>query len=129
MAVVLDSSALLAFFLDEPGHEAAERAIAESAIIASVNLAEVMTRFVRDGVAPGQAARVLRRLPVSVAEVDAELALAAGAMFAKTWAWGLSLGDRICMALAAREGVEAVTADNVWAEAGSAAGVQVRVVR
>ena len=40
---------------------------------------------------------------------------------------GLSLGDRACLALAQRLGLEAVTAERAWA--GLELGVTVRVIR
>jgi PIN domain nuclease of toxin-antitoxin system len=39
--------------------------------------------------------------------------------------WGLSLGDRACLALAAALGVPAVTADRSWQSVAEAVGVQV----
>jgi PIN domain nuclease of toxin-antitoxin system len=45
---VLDASALLALLFKEPGHERVAVA-ADGALASTVNLAEVLTRFVRDG--------------------------------------------------------------------------------
>ena len=39
-----------------------------------------------------------------VVDLDARLAIEAGAMIAQTKPFGLSLGDRACLALAKREG-------------------------
>ena len=126
---VIDSSVVLAYLLDEPGREAAEQAIAARCRISSVNLAEVMTRLVRDGADPATSADVLLALPLIVVDLDAELAVAAGAMIARTRPFGLSLGDRTCLALARRDRVPAVTGDRVWLQVAPVLGVEVRLIR
>jgi len=129
MPVVLDSSVILAYLLDEQGREAAEQAIAARGIICSVNLAEVMSRLMRDQADAAASADVLLALPVTVADLDARLAIDAGAMVAQTRPLGLSLGDRACLALARRERLPALTADRIWLQAGTLIGVEVRLIR
>lgn len=68
-------------------------------------------------------------LPVVFVPVDEELALQAALMAAITKPFGLSLGDRICLALARRTGLPALTADRSWLKAASALGVTVEVIR
>ena len=46
-----------------------------------------------------------------------------------TRALGLGLGDRLCLALAARLGVPAVTADRPWAGPAARAGVALDLIR
>ena len=129
MPVVLDSSVILAYLLDEQGREAAEQAIAARGIICSVNLAEVMSRLMRDQADAAASADVLIALPVTVADLDARLAIDMGAMVAQTRPLGLSLGDRACLALARRERLPALTADRIWLQAGALRGVEVRLIR
>jgi ribonuclease VapC len=129
MPVVLDSSVILAYLLDEQGREAAEKAIAARSIICSVNLAEVMSRLMRNQADAAASAEVLLALPVTVVDLDARLAIDAGAMVAQTRPFGLSLGDRACLALAKRETLPALTADRIWLEAGPPVGVEVRLIR
>jgi ribonuclease VapC len=129
MNILLDSSALLARLLNEPGHALVTEAIASDAAMSSVNLAEVMTILVREGQSPGSAQRVLDKLPVTIHAFDQDLALQAGAMFAATRKFGLSLGDRACLALAQRENLPVLTADRAWADAGPVVGVSVRLIR
>jgi PIN domain nuclease of toxin-antitoxin system len=66
VSLVLDSSAILAYLLDEPGGGQVTNAIASQAAMSTVNLAEVMTRLVRDGGAPADAEGFLAALPVTV---------------------------------------------------------------
>ena len=89
MPVVLDSSVILAYLLDEQGREAAEQAIAARGIICSVNLAEVMSRLMRDQADAAASADVLLALPVTVADLDARLAIDMGAMVAQTRVGGM----------------------------------------
>jgi ribonuclease VapC len=129
MAAILDSSVILAYLLDEQGREAAELAIAARGSISSVNLAEVMSRLTRDGANVGASTEVLLALPITVVDLDAHLAIAAGAMVEQTKPFGLSLGDRACLALAKREQLPALTADRIWLQAGPLLGVEVRLIR
>jgi ribonuclease VapC len=129
MPVVLDSSVVLAYLLDERGRELAEQAIGAGGVISTVNLAEVMSRLMKDGADPTASAEVLLALPVVVVPLDAGLAITSGAMFAQTRKFGLSLGDRACLALAKREAVPALTGDRAWLQVAEAVGVEVRLIR
>ena len=129
MTVVLNSSALLARLLNEPGRDLVAQAIASDAAMSSVNLAEVMTILVRDGLSPAEAERALARLPVTLHPLADVLALQAGAMFAVTRKFGLSLGDRACLALAQRENLAVLTGDRTWVQAGPLVGVTVKLIR
>jgi ribonuclease VapC len=129
MRVILDASAILAYLLQEPGGESVAEAIDSGAGLGTANLAEVMTRLVRDGVAVDTARQVLSALPVTLFDLDADLALRAGALVLATRKFGLSLGDRLCLALAIREIVPAVTADTAWAEVAPLIGATVQLIR
>ena len=129
MQMILDASAILAYLLREPGAEDIAAAIDLGAGLGTANLAEVMTRLVRDGVAVDTARQVLDALPVTLFDLDADLALRAGALILATRRFGLSLGDRLCLSLAIREAVPALTADTAWAEIAPLIGATVRLVR
>jgi PIN domain nuclease of toxin-antitoxin system len=83
----------------------------------------------RDQADAAASADVLLALPVTVADLDARLAIDMGAMVAQTRPLGLSLGDRACLALARRERLPALTADRIWLQAGTLIGVEVRLIR
>jgi ribonuclease VapC len=111
---VLDASALLALAQAEAGSDRVAEVLG-GAVISAINLAEVVTRLADRGV-PGQAIRrQLTRLDLGVMPVDEDLAYAAGLLRPATRALGLSLGDRVCIALARRLGAVALTADQTWA--------------
>lgn len=126
--VVLDASALLALLLDEPGGEPVAQVLV-GARMCTVNLAEVTSHFVHNGMPPLQVDAMLRPLPLDFVAADADLARAAGHLRAATAEAGLSLGDRFCLALALREGLPALTADRQWAAIAGTIGAQVVLIR
>jgi PIN domain nuclease of toxin-antitoxin system len=125
---VLDASALLALLLSEPGADKVRAILANSAV-ASVNLSEIVGYFARNGVAEGDIRLVLDPLPVARIPFDEGLAFAAGMLSPTTRKAGLSFGDRACLALATRLGVQALTADRSWQSIAKVVGVDVDVIR
>lgn len=129
MHCILDASAILAHLQGEPGQDAVARAIAADAGVCTANLAEVAGRLARNGVPAELVRRVVATLPVTPIDLDLDLALRAGLLEAPTRGQGLSLGDRVCLALAQREGLPALTADRAWRDIGQAIGVSVTLIR
>jgi ribonuclease VapC len=129
MPVILDASAVLAVLFQEPGQDVVKAALGSGAAISAANIAEAMARLVKDGMASEPAARALSALPMTLHALDYDLAIRAGAMFVQTRPFGLSLGDRACLALALRERLPVLTADRIWAQAGPVVGVEVRLIR
>jgi PIN domain nuclease of toxin-antitoxin system len=126
---VLDASALLAFLFEEPGQQIVADAIAEGAVVCAGNFAEVVTVLVRGGMPGDRATKVVANLPVTCFDLDFDLAMRCGALFTVTKSAGLSLGDRMCLALALREGIPALTADRAWSAIAAAVGVAVKAIR
>ncbi len=150
MTQVLDASALLAFWLDEPGAEAVEAVVANGAAISTVSLSEVLARLVRDrpaladqlvaaaqvagapapsgGPPPGEGLSLPGMLavePFTLAD-----AVGAAALVPATRAAGLSFGDRACLALGRRLHGPVLTADRNWARLDArATGVEIRMLR
>jgi ribonuclease VapC len=129
VSAILDASALLAFLRREPGAERVADLIAAGASICTANLAEVMAVLVRDGIPVPSAAAILTNLPIDVVDLTLDLALCSGALIALTRRAGLSFGDRVCLALAKRDVLPAVTADTAWTAIADAVGVEVRLIR
>ncbi len=123
---VLDSSAVLAFVNGEPGAEIVGRLIGDS-LISTVNLAEVVTKLVERSGSLELAREALAIVDLDVVDFDRNLAEYAGGLVASTKRKGLSLGDRACLALAARERIPAVTGDRSWQAIDL--GIEVRVFR
>lgn len=113
---VLDASAVLALFFDEPGAERVEHLIHlaveadKPLLIAAVNWAEVLYKMQRKSGAQGlNGARDFERtMPLEVAPLDRELAESAAQL--KT-AHDLGLADAFAVALAKSKKAELVTAD------------------
>ncbi|MDE2007989.1 MAG: type II toxin-antitoxin system VapC family toxin [Rhodospirillales bacterium] len=111
--VVLDASAVLALLGDEPGAEAVLEALPR-ATISTVNLSEVVAKLAERGMPAEAIAAALDGLDLDPRPFEIADAYAAGALRPATRAAGLSLGDRACLALAARLGAPALTADRGW---------------
>ena len=112
--IVYDASALLAYLADEPGADVVEATLAEGGVCGAANWSEVAQKVrVRQGVWPlARALLIDHGLVVEpVSERDAERA-------AELWmaGSGLSLGDRLCLALGERLSATVLTADRAWGE-------------
>ncbi len=127
-AIVLDASALLAMLKDEAGGAKVASAI-DGARISAVNYAEVVSHFVHAGMPLHEVDAMLAPLPMVVVEADAALARSAGGLRRVTADARLSLGDRFCLALAARDRLPAWTADRQWRAIAEAAGAEIVVIR
>ena len=128
MSVVFDASALIAMLKGERGAAKVAGAIAD-ARVSSVNYAEVVSHFIHAGMPAREVDVMLDPLPMSVVPVDKSLAQLAGRLRAVTAEAGLSLGDRVCLALAQRDGLPAWTSDLDWKKVADAAGVKVVAIR
>jgi PIN domain nuclease of toxin-antitoxin system len=122
VSAVLDASAILAFLQDESGSDVVEASLIDGARCGAANWSEVAQK-VR---AAGRDWDLVRALLVSyavrvepVTADDAELA-------ARRWRAGdgLSLADRLCLALAERVDADVLTADAMWG-----VGSRVRQIR
>lgn len=127
-SAVLDTSALLAMLLGEPGGVRVQRLIADAAM-STINLGETVGLLTRQGFDLPAIHRLLDALPFDRVPFDEEQAYAAGLLLPMTRPAGLSLGDRACLALAARLGVPAFTADRAWSSVAAAVSVEVQLIR
>lgn len=110
---VLDASAVLAYVQGEPGAEVVERALASS-VIGAANLSEVLSKF--SGRAESRLVEaILTARGVVVEPVTRDDARQAARLRESEPA--LSLGDRLCLALASRRGEPVLTADQAWGDA------------
>jgi ribonuclease VapC len=112
---VLDASAVLAFLLREEGEERVSAFLAGGSM-STVNLSEVVSRFIRLGRPAAAVMRGLNALNLRWIEFDDAQAVAAAELAPSCRPFGLSLADRACLALAVRRNEAAVTADRIWAQ-------------
>jgi ribonuclease VapC len=127
-AIVLDASALLAMLRGEAGGAMVAGAIAD-ARMSAVNFAEVVSHFIHVGMPPDEVDAMLAPLPLIVVEADAALATKAGRLRRATAEAGLSLGDGFCLALAARDGLPAWTADRQWRRIAKKIDAEILLIR
>ncbi len=125
-SIVLDSSAVLAHLNGERGAERVAEHLGD-ALICAVNLAEIVTKLVERGAALSLIRPALSRYGLSAVAFDEDLAERTGALRAQTKPFGLSLGDRACLALAQRSNLPVLTADRMWKELGLS--LDVRILR
>ena len=123
---VLDASALIAFLRNEPGADKVAAVLA-GACVSAVNLAETMSKMVEYGKPLDATTYQIERLRIPVIPFDAEQAKIVASLWKATRVAGLSLGDRACLALALKQGLPVLTADQLWAKA--EVGVKVEVIR
>ena len=129
---VLDASALLALLQREQGQDVVAAALAVGAAISAANLSEVVAKLCDAG-APELAIRqAMGRLAVGgleVVAVDELQALAAGFLRPLTREAGLSLGDRLCLALGQARQQVVLTTDRAWANLAPSVQVGTRIIR
>jgi PIN domain nuclease of toxin-antitoxin system len=111
---VIDASVLLAVIHQERGSETLTPEFLTRAIISTVNLAEVQSKLVTSGWPPDDAWADATGSVREVIPFTAEHARAAGNLIAETRAFGLSLGDRACLALGLALHAPVYTADRSW---------------
>lgn len=125
-SVVLDASAILAVLNAETGADIVIAALGD-AVVSAVNYAEVVSKLVERGASAADANEACTSINVRVIDFDRALAERTGAMRSDTRGLGLSLADRACLALAARERVPALTSDRSWL--GAVPHVEVHAIR
>jgi ribonuclease VapC len=109
---VLDSSAIIALIKKEKGVELVSANI-KGAIMSSVNYAETLAVLVRK-LSPEIAVSILSKLISEIVEFDEAMAVQTAILYQQTKKYGLSFGDRACIALGLAKGMNILTADKIW---------------
>lgn len=115
MTVVLDASAVLAFLAGEDGADHVEEAL-PGAVNGAANWSEVTQKLMSRGADVEVARSLLASYEVSIEPVGESDAIEAAALWRP--GTGLSLGDRLCLALGNRLDVPVLTADRAWGDGG-----------
>ena len=128
--IVIDTSAVIALINREEGFEVVEKYIG-NAVISSVNFSEVITVANRELFETeeerAEGLKLIRNTFSHIIEFDSEQAVIAASFDPLTRKYGLSLGDRSCLALARNEKLPALTADRVWKEL--KLGIEIQLIR
>lgn len=117
---------ILAVLGQERGTEVVLRLLGHTAV-STVNLAEVQGKLMSRGVPESDAWEGASSLAAEVVDFDREQARLAGALVPQTRAFGLSLGDRACLALGILLELPVYTTDHAWKNL--KVGVKVHVIR
>lgn len=113
--MLLDASAVLGFLNDEPGKEIIETALMTGdACISLVNQAEVLSKLMDWGMSQDDAVQVLRKLALITEPFEAGTANETARLRTLTREYGLSLGDRACLATARLRQHTVLTGDRPW---------------
>ena len=110
----MDASAILAFIQGEPGSEKLTPDLLSDAICSAVNLAEVHGKLVSRGWSVAEAWEDALSLTPEVIPFDLSHARIAGDLVPHTRAFGLSLGDRACLALGLLFKAPVYTTEQIW---------------
>ncbi len=113
MSVVLDASAILAIILNETGNDKV-RAALNDATISTVNLSEIYATATEKGLDIAATRQGLAGLGLAIVAFGEAHAFLAGELRRQTRGYGLSLGDRACLATAMIEKRPVMTADRAW---------------
>jgi len=126
--VVLDTSAVLAYLFEEAGTDKVSTVLESgSGVISSVNYAELVSKLIDRGMPPAIIRETLFGLEFELVEHDETQAFATGELRAISKAFGLSLGDRACLALGIVKQLPVLTADRIWLNV--PVPIEVRVIR
>ncbi len=125
--VVLDASAMLALIQHERGEEKLTDEILDRAVASTVNLAEVQSKLVKKSNDPDKAWTAALSTVSSEVPFTADHARIAGDLIATTEQYGLSLGDRSCLALAIALKAPVYTTEQLWRNL--KVGVPIHVIR
>jgi len=111
--MILDASAVLAYLHGENGGLAVEKVL-RGAFISTVNWCEVVQKLRTKSIDDKAVRQELNALGVSFIPFSLEHADKTGELWQVTAPFGLSLGDRACLATGLIENMSVMTADQIW---------------
>jgi PIN domain nuclease of toxin-antitoxin system len=111
--MILDASALLAYLNQEQGGSHVKPLLPD-AFISTVNWCEVVQKLRKNSIDDKLVAKKLLLLGLRFMPFSVEHANKAGELWQVTAPFGLSLGDRACLATGLVENMPIITADKIW---------------
>jgi PIN domain nuclease of toxin-antitoxin system len=124
---VFDASAMLALLQQERGSEKLTIEVRLNSVASAVNLAEVHSKLVKLGHDPEDAWEDALSAVSSIRPFTGHEAKIAGSLIAVTEQYGLSLGDRSCLAQAIALQAPVYTTEQIWRNL--QIGVPIHVIR
>lgn len=126
--VILDTSALIALLKKEQGYQTIANVIANSSI-SSVNLSELVAVLIRSGVLESDVDEIITDLVPEVIPFCENISIRTGKLSKITRDYGLSLGDKACIATGEYHQMEIYTADKIWAKLKDVIHTNIIVIR
>lgn len=112
--IVFDASALIALFAKENGYLQTKKHMKDG-IISSVNIAEVYKYCIEtQNLTEDEAKALVKLSDIKIVDFCSEQALISASIITRTKPYGLSLGDRSCIALAMFKRYPILTCDTIW---------------
>ena len=124
--IVFDASAILALLKMESGHEIVAKNL-EHAVVSSVNFCEVVSFLSKKTQKQEEMIKFLTDTFDCVEDFNIEQAIIAGSFISVTKDYGLSLGDRACLALAKYKNIPVLTVDKAWSKLNL--GIKIKLIR
>jgi PIN domain nuclease of toxin-antitoxin system len=125
--VVFDASVMLATIHHERGAEKVTDELLDRSVASAVNLAEVQSKLVKRGYLPDEAWEDSLAAVRVVAPFTRDHSRIAGDLITTTEPYGLSLGDRSCLALAIALNAPVYTTEQAWRNL--KVGIPIHVIR
>ena len=131
MSLLLDASVILTYLHNEPGAETVDAALFDTSecLMSAANHAEVISRCLDRGVTPDVVEPMLAQLGYRVLEITPSDGAQAGLLRTLSRPFGLSLGDRLCLAAARRLALPLLTTDRLWLDLAEPLGLDIRCIR
>lgn len=124
--IIFDASALLALLNQETGYEIVAKYLSKI-MMSTVNVSEVFYVLTDLGMPENQTKQLLSEVVKEIIPFDLEQAFISATLKKITKPYGLSLGDRACLALAKAKKLPVLTADKAWEKVNH--GIKIILVR
>jgi PIN domain nuclease of toxin-antitoxin system len=125
---LLDTSAIVALLKKEPGYKILEDIIANSAI-SSVNLSELVSVLTRSNIPENEIDEIITDIIPEIIPFCENIGIKTGKLINLTKDYGLSLGDRACIATGCYYNMEIYTSDKIWLKLTDNLTVKITLVR
>ena len=124
--ILLDASALFAYFYDEPGSKTVSGVIDGPTFMSCVNVAEVVAKLATKGIPAVGTAEKIKATNITLLPFGEDELAGLTALSFPIDA-GMSLGDKVCLATAHAHKSLVYTADKAWCDLGLP--INIRLIR
>lgn len=114
--MVIDASALLAYFQDEPGADVVAAALTRGVSVSCISWTEVAGKLIGAGKSEQEVEKALADLEMEIMPFEKEQMKLAAYFYARRKPYRLSLGDSVTLALAEYLGESVLTAEHSWSK-------------